>query len=77
MQQFIRHLVSPALTILWVGFCLFALTAKAEEIRKTLPQAVKSSLARNQIPKEAVSISVIEIETTRPGKNTSNSSLRV
>jgi D-alanyl-D-alanine carboxypeptidase/D-alanyl-D-alanine-endopeptidase (penicillin-binding protein 4) len=75
MQQFIRHLISPALTILWVGFCLFPLTAQAEEKRKTLPQAVKSSLARNQIPKETVSISVIEIETTRPGKITSKNIL--
>ena len=75
MQQFIRHLVSLALPILWAGFCLFALTVKAEEIRTTLPQAVTRSLERNQIPKDAVSISVIEIETTRPGKNTSKNIL--
>jgi len=75
MQQFIRHLVSLALPILWAGFCLFALTAKAEEIRTTLPQAVVRSLERNQIPKDTVSISVIEIETTRPGKNTSKNIL--
>jgi D-alanyl-D-alanine carboxypeptidase/D-alanyl-D-alanine-endopeptidase (penicillin-binding protein 4) len=75
MQQFIRHLVSLALPILWAGFCLFAFTVKAEEIRTTLPQAVTRSLERNQIPKDAVSISVIEIETTRPGKNTSKNIL--
>jgi D-alanyl-D-alanine carboxypeptidase/D-alanyl-D-alanine-endopeptidase (penicillin-binding protein 4) len=75
MQQFIRHIVSLALPILWAGFCLFALTVKAEEIRTTLPQAVTKSLERNQIPKDAVSISVIEIETTRPGKNTSKNIL--
>ena len=75
MQQFIRHLVSLALPILWAGFCLFALTVKAEEVRTTLPQAVTRSLERNQIPKDAVSISVIEIETTRPGKNTSKNIL--
>ena len=75
MQQFIRHLVSLALPILWAGFCLFASTVKAEEIRTTLPQAVTRSLERNQIPKDAVSISVIEIETTRPGKNTSKNIL--
>ena len=75
MQQFIRHLVSPALIILWLGFCLFALTAKAEEVRRSLPQVVSSSLERNQIPKDAVSISVIEIETSRPGKSTSKNIL--
>jgi D-alanyl-D-alanine carboxypeptidase/D-alanyl-D-alanine-endopeptidase (penicillin-binding protein 4) len=75
MQQFIRHLVFLALPILWAGFCLFALTVKAEEIRITLPQAVTRSLERNQIPKDTVSISVIEIETTRPGKNTSKNIL--
>ena len=41
----------------------------------TMPQAVAMSLERNQIPKDAVSISVIEIETTRPGKNTSKNIL--
>ena len=71
MPQFIRQLVSLALPILWAGFCLFVFTVKAEEIRTTLPQAVARSLERNQIPKDAVSISVIEIETARPGKNTS------
>jgi D-alanyl-D-alanine carboxypeptidase/D-alanyl-D-alanine-endopeptidase (penicillin-binding protein 4) len=75
MQQFIRHLASPALTILWVGFCLLVFTAKAEEVRKTLPQTVASSLERNQIPKDAVSVSVVEIETIRPGKNTSKNIL--
>ncbi len=75
MQQFIRHIVSLALPILWAGFCFFALTVKAEEIRTTLPQAVTRSLERNQIPKDAVSISVIEIETTHPGKNTSKNIL--
>ena len=75
MQQFIRHLISLALPILWAGFCLFASTVKAQEIRTTLPQAVTKSLERSQIPKDAVSVSVIEIETTRPGKNTSKNIL--
>ena len=75
MQQFIRHLISLALPILWAGFCLFASTVKAQEIRTTLPQAVIKSLERSQIPKDAVSVSVIEIETTRPGKNTSKNIL--
>ncbi len=75
MQQFIRPLVSLAPPIIWAGFCLFALTVKAQEIRPTIPQAVTRSLERNQIPKDAVSISVIEIETTRPGKNISKNIL--
>ena len=35
----------------------------------TIPQAVATSLERNQIPKDAVSISVMEIESARPGKH--------
>ncbi|WP_197714018.1 D-alanyl-D-alanine carboxypeptidase [Polynucleobacter necessarius] len=34
-----------------------------------LPQSVASSLERNQIPKDAISISVIEIEPGKPGKH--------
>ena len=75
MQQSIHHFISRALKILWIGFCLFALTAKADGARINLPQAVVSSLERNQIPKDTVSISVIEIETTQPGKNTSKNIL--
>ena len=75
MRQPIPHLVFRTLTILWTGVCLFSLPAKAEEARITLPQAVVSSLERNQIPKDTVSISVIEIRTDRLGKNTSTNIL--
>ena len=75
MQQSIRHFVFIALRILWTSFCLFALSAKAEEILTALPQVVANSLERNQIPKDSVSISVIEIESARPGKNTSKNIL--
>lgn len=75
MQRFICPLVSLAFKILWIGFCLFSSGVKADQVRITLPQAVASSLERNQIPKETVSISVIEIETARPGKNTSKNIL--
>jgi len=75
MQRSIRHLIYLALKIIWIGFCLFSLAVKADEVRITLPQAVASSLERNQIPKDTVSISVVEIETTRPGKNTSKNIL--
>jgi len=75
MQQSICHFVFIALRILWTSFCLFALSAKAEEIRTALPQVVANSLERSQIPKDSVSISVIEIESARPGKNTSKNIL--
>ena len=52
------------MTILWIGLGLIANTSSAD----TIPQAVATSLERNQIPKDAVSISVIEIETPRSGK---------
>jgi D-alanyl-D-alanine carboxypeptidase/D-alanyl-D-alanine-endopeptidase (penicillin-binding protein 4) len=69
MQRSIRHLFPLALTILWTGFCLFTFTARAEGVLLTIPQAVAISLERNQIPKDAVSISVMEIESARPGKH--------
>ena len=52
------------MTILWIGLSLVANTSSAD----TMPQAVASSLDRNQIPKDAVSISVVEIDTPRSGK---------
>ena len=52
------------MTILWIGLSLVANTSSAD----TMPQAVASSLDRNQIPKDAVSISVVEIDVPRGGK---------
>ncbi len=54
------------MAILWtgLGLGLCANTSSAD----TIPQAVATSLERNQIPKDAVSISVVEIETPRGGK---------
>ena len=52
------------MTILGIGLGLLANTSYAN----TMPQAVASSLERNQIPKDAVSISVVEIDTPRSGK---------
>jgi D-alanyl-D-alanine carboxypeptidase/D-alanyl-D-alanine-endopeptidase (penicillin-binding protein 4) len=69
MPQSIRYLFSFALTILWAGFCLFASIARAEETLLAIPQAVATSLERNQIPKDSVSISVIEIDPARPGRH--------
>ena len=75
MQQYIPHLVFRTLTILWTGVYLFSLSAKAEEARISIPQTVLSSLERNQIPKDTVSISVIEIRADRLGKNTAKNIL--
>lgn len=58
-------------TILWMGLSLVAGKAFAN----TMPQAVASSLERNQIPKDAVSISVVEIETPRGSKSTAKNIL--
>ena len=52
------------MTILGIGLGLLANTSYAN----TMPQAVATSLERNQIPKDAVSISVVEIDTPRSGK---------
>jgi D-alanyl-D-alanine carboxypeptidase/D-alanyl-D-alanine-endopeptidase (penicillin-binding protein 4) len=35
---------------------------------QSIPKAVAASLEKNQIPKAAISISVLEIEPGRPGK---------
>ena len=53
---------------LWISLSLCATRAQAENLT-TLPQVVAASLERNQIPREAVSVSVIEIESARPGKH--------
>jgi D-alanyl-D-alanine carboxypeptidase/D-alanyl-D-alanine-endopeptidase (penicillin-binding protein 4) len=45
-------------------------TAPHETALQSIPKAVAASLEKNQIPKEAISISVVEIEPGRPGKVT-------
>ena len=71
MQLSLQRPLSLAITILWVGACLLSHLASANETLIPVPQTVMKSLERNQIPKDAVSISVIEIEPARQGKNTS------
>ena len=51
------------MTILWIGLSFIANTSSAD----TIPQMVATSLERSQIPKDAVSISVLEIDTPRGG----------
>ena len=55
--------------ILLIGFSLFSYLALANDFGNTIPKAVASSLDRNQIPKDSVSISVIEIEPSQTGKH--------
>jgi len=59
------------LALSWIGACL---TVNAASIN-TIPQTVASSLERNQIPKDALSISVVEIEPQKTGKQTSKTLL--
>jgi D-alanyl-D-alanine carboxypeptidase/D-alanyl-D-alanine-endopeptidase (penicillin-binding protein 4) len=56
-------------TIIWIAAFLMPLSCGAEgSTHLPIPPSIKSSLERNQIPLDAVSISVIEIEPGRLGK---------
>ena len=69
MRSFFK-LPSSFAGLLMVASALFVtFSAKASDSASLeIPQAVVSSLNRNQIPRDAFSISVIEIEQGRPGK---------
>lgn len=55
--------------IIWIATLAIPFSCSAEDSAPLpIPLAIKNSLERNQIPLEAVSISVIEIEPGRPGK---------
>lgn len=70
------HLTQLFNICLWFGFGLIAAPSWADDaVTSSIPQAVASSLERNQIPKEAVSIAVIEIEPGRPGKHIAKNKL--
>ena len=57
------------LAIIWIATLVTPFSCGAEDSTPLpIPLAIKNSLERNQIPLEAVSISVIEIEPGRPGK---------
>ncbi len=55
------------LAILWIGSLFIASNTKAQDL--VIPAAIVTSLERNQIPLDAISISVSEIETAKPGKH--------
>ena len=68
MRSLVKRLTILISTVFWIGTYLLAPIVKAEGTLLSLPPAVTISLDRNQIPKNAVSISVMEIEPGRPGK---------
>ena len=69
MHSIFKPSLSFACSLLAAGYFLFASSASAND-RSTLaiPTSVSTSLERNQIPKDAVSISIIEIDVPRGGK---------
>jgi D-alanyl-D-alanine carboxypeptidase/D-alanyl-D-alanine-endopeptidase (penicillin-binding protein 4) len=75
MQFPFQRPLTLAITIICAGTCLLSDLASANESLIAIPQNVIKSLERNQIPKDAVSISVIELEPVRQGKNTSKNIL--
>ena len=67
----LKFLQYVAIAVLATGTALFTSPAHATKEDNFIPKAIISSLDRNQIPKDAVSISVMEIESNRSGKHTS------
>jgi D-alanyl-D-alanine carboxypeptidase/D-alanyl-D-alanine-endopeptidase (penicillin-binding protein 4) len=66
MRYYLHRQSALVITFLWLASHLALANEKPP---LAIPQTVASSLDRNQIPKDAVSISVSEIESGRPGKN--------
>ena len=65
-----RHICLRSLILIAAIFWqASSLAIASENSSPEIPKSVSSSLERNQIPLEAVSISVMEIEPGRPGKN--------
>ena len=61
------------LTILWIASYCMLNAAVAQE--GSIPASIKNSLERNQIPLDSISISVMEIEPGKPGKQLSKNIL--
>ena len=73
MKNHIYRLTHLLLAILWIGLSCTLITAKAQDL--SIPSAITNSLERNQIPLDAVSISVGEIEPNKLGKHAARSVL--
>lgn len=72
MQSYFLHYPTLIAALIW--FVSFSANANNTTLLD-IPRSVSSSLERNQIPKDAISISVIEIEPGRPGKHISKNVL--
>jgi D-alanyl-D-alanine carboxypeptidase/D-alanyl-D-alanine-endopeptidase (penicillin-binding protein 4) len=73
MKNIIYRLAHLFLTVLWIsGSCTFV-TANAQN--PSIPASITNSLERNQIPLDAISISVTEIEPGKAGKHTAKNIL--
>ncbi len=75
MPNFFQRPLINVLAIFSIGASVITLSAKANDVRTTIPQTISSSLKRNQIPNESISISVIEIEPSRNGMHVSKNIL--
>jgi D-alanyl-D-alanine carboxypeptidase/D-alanyl-D-alanine-endopeptidase (penicillin-binding protein 4) len=70
MKTVPRFTAQYALAILFFCGCVHSLLVRAEENTvSTIPRIITSSLERNQIPLDAISIAVTEIEPRKPGKH--------
>ena len=74
---------SPTLISMLAFFWASLITSQAQSVDlvsqntalQYIPKAVAASLEKSQIPKEAISISVVEIEPGQPGKITSKTNV--
>ena len=78
--QFFQPPALGLLNFLWAGLLLATQAHSADLVAQEtalqyIPKTVAASLEKNQIPKEAISISVVKIEPGRPGKITSKTEL--
>ncbi|QWE20392.1 D-alanyl-D-alanine carboxypeptidase/D-alanyl-D-alanine-endopeptidase [Polynucleobacter sp. AP-Kolm-20A-A1] len=75
MRHFFKCLRKPTLAALTVCAGLLTPPVHADDVSVSIPKAVSNSLERNQIPKDSISISVIEIEPGQSGKQLGKSIL--
>ena len=67
MKHILHRKCCLFLTILWIACYFISGTSKAQDL--PIPAAITNSLERNQIPLDAISISVSEIDPRKPGKH--------
>ena len=67
MKHILHRKCCLFLTILWIACYFISGTSKAQDL--PIPAAITNSLERNQIPLDAISISVSEIDPGKPGKH--------